>query len=234
MAQSTNGRDLRKRLFLRDADVLGVLGEFPHPNIARCYPPFLWEGDTLALPLEWIDGPTLHDLLLEEQKWSFKQRIRIFKQICKGLEHAHRLGVIHRMISPQNIVLLARNNVKIVNFSFAKVDPTLFTTTMDKVTQRLIQEADWRYAAPELKTLGGTVTPAADIFSTGVLLFELMTGRCPFKDHTIKLNSVLPRPSQINPELSATIDGLFMQMCAFEPAGRIQTMTEVLKQLQEI
>ncbi len=232
--QSTNGREQRKKLFLRNADVLGILGEFPHKNIARCYPPFLWESDTLALPLEWIDGPTLHDLLQEGKEWSFRQRLRIFKQIGRGLEHAHRLGVIHRTLSPKNVIILARNNVKLVNFNFAKVDPALFTTTMDRVTQRLIQEADWRYTAPELRILGGTVTPAADVFSAGVLLYELMTRRCPFKKRPIKQSDSLPRPSQVNGELPPQIDDLFLHMCVFDPPERIQTMAEVLQHLQEI
>ncbi len=233
-AQTTVGLEQRKSLFLRNADVLGLLGEFPHKNIARCYPPFLWESDMIALPLEWIDGPTLHDLLLENKSWSLRQCLRIFKQICRGLEHAHRLGVIHRTVSPKNIVILKNNNIKLVNFNFAKVDPALFTATMDQVTRQLIQEADWRYAAPELKTPGQPAVPTADIFSAGVLLFEIMTGRCPFKNNPIKKNSILSRPSQFNAELPAKIDDLFLQMCQFNPADRVQTMTEVLKQTREI
>lgn len=230
---SEDGLENRKKLFVRNADVLSLLGEFPHRNIARCFPPFPWESDKIVLPLEWIDGPRLEEWLQEQQDISFKQRLYIFKQICQGLEHAHNLGVIHRALSPKNIIILPDNSVKLINFDFAKLDPALFTTTFsgETVAHDLMQQADWRYVAPELRDVDHDVKPTADIFSAGIIFFGLMTGEVPFKKG-IKKKSKRPTLTQSNPELPIGCDDLFAQMCQFEPEDRVQSMTAVLQQIE--
>lgn len=230
---SDDGLENRKKLFVRNADVLSLLGEFPHRNIARCFPPFPWESDKIVLPLEWIDGPTLKDWLLVQEDQSLKQRLYIFRQICQGLEHANNLGVIHRAVSPQNIIILPDNCVKLVNFDFAKLDPALLSTTFsgETVSQHLIQHADWRYVAPELRDVDKGVNPAADVFSVGIIFFELMTNRHPFNNRPIKEKSVLPRPTQYNADLPKECDNLFQEMCQFSPDDRLQSMTAVLKEI---
>ncbi|MCA9948981.1 MAG: protein kinase [Anaerolineales bacterium] len=229
---SAKGLENRKKLFVRNADVLSLLGEFPHRNIARCFPPFPWESDKIVLPLEWIDGPTLKDWLQTQEDQSFKQRLYIFRQVCQGLEHAHNLGVIHRALSPQNIVILPNNSVKLVNFDFAKLDPSLFTTTFpgETMAHHLVQHADWRYVAPELRDVNQVVNPAADVFSAGIIFFELMANRHPFNG-SMKEKSVLPQPTHYNADLPIECDNLFQQMCRFNPDERLQSMTAVLRQV---
>ncbi|MBK7919100.1 MAG: hypothetical protein IPJ94_23120 [Chloroflexi bacterium] len=82
----------KRELFIRDADIITLLGEIPHDNVVRCYAPFMWEGDKLVLPLEWIDGQPLSDLLNGRINWSFEDRLKVFRQIASGLDHIHDLG----------------------------------------------------------------------------------------------------------------------------------------------
>lgn len=230
---SDKGLENCKKLFARNADVLSLLGEFPHRNIARCYPPFLWESDKIVLPLEWIDGPTLQEWLQQQGDQPFKQRLYIFKQICQGLEHAHNLGVIHRAISPKNIIILPDDTVKLVNFDFAKIDPSLFTTTFTRetVASDLVQHADWRYVAPELRNPDHEVSCASDVFSVGIIFFELMTNHHAFNNGAMKATSQHAKLTQYNPEFPSACNGLFQEMCQFKPEDRLQSMTTVLQQV---
>lgn len=219
----------RRELFIRDAEVITLLGEIPHDNVLRCYAPFMWEGDKVVLPLEWIDGEPLSDLLARQSSWSLAERLKIFRQIARGLEHVHNLGIIHRALSPKNVIITPEGRVKLVNFKFAKVT---YSTPLGTVYQEAFNSSDWRYTAPELKQNASAATPQTDIFSAGVILFELVTGRCPFPKRVLRGQDILPRPSAVNPDLPPVIDELFSQMCQFEAQKRPVSMQEIAQKLQ--
>jgi tRNA A-37 threonylcarbamoyl transferase component Bud32 len=218
----------RKQMFLRDAEVLSMLGEHPHENVVRCYAPFLWQSDKIVLPMEWIDGLPLRDLLNEGMDWSFQQRLEIFRQVCEGLAHAHRHGIIHRALSPENIIVLQSNKVKLVNFKFAKIEyATMFTIASAGTWYSRV--ADRRYMAPELRSAPHEPTSHSDIFSAGVVLFELMTGQCPFsKRRPIQPDTPLEGPTAFIDGLPPDIDDIFLKMCCFDSNKRCATMEDVL------
>lgn len=226
----------KRELFIRDADVVTLLGEIPHDNVVRCYAPFMWESDKLVLPLEWIDGQPLSDLLNGRINWSFEDRLKIFRQIARGLEHVHDLGVIHRAVSPKNVIVTPKQQVKLVNFKYAKVT---FQTSVGTITGKpgnlnIFNGIDWRYSAPELRQKPPEATPRTDIFSAGVILFELMTGHRPFPQKTLREQDSLPHPSTINSLLPKGIDDLFLGMCQFKPEARFTSMRDVLQRLSQI
>lgn len=219
----------RRELFLREAEVLSILGEHPHKNVARCYAPFTWQADKIVLPLEWIDGPTLRDSLAEVVDWPFHRRLEIFRQICEGLAHAHRYKIIHRALSPENVAILKNGQVKLVNFKFAKIDEAA-PFTIATVDTQYFRTADQRYVAPELRSDPHAATPCADIFSAGVVLFELMVGRCPFNGGcAIQPDTELKMHAAFVGGEPADIEDIFLAMCCFDPDQRCASMEDVLE-----
>ena len=126
--------------------------------------------------------------------------------------------------------VLENNKVKLVNFSLAKIDYiTLFT--MASAETRHFHATDRRYMAPELRLDHHAATPGSDIFSAGVVLFELMTGQCPFdKRHPIQSETLLKRPTAFAEGLPDDIDHIFLkEMCCFDPDQRCASMEDVLE-----
>jgi hypothetical protein len=236
VVKSTGSIQEQKRLLIRDARILSKLDDYPHVNIARCYPPFLVNSDQIATPLEWIDGITLEEHLEVNTPLTLAQRLDIFRQLIQGLAHAHNLGVVHRQVSPKNIVISSDNVVKLVNFQFAKVDPWLLSSgTNVTVVGEWLGQADWRYTAPELCQPDGKASPVTDLFSAGVMLYKLVTGQFPFSDtRTLQSSTNLPLMSAINPELDSGWDIIFQYMCKFKANERFSSMQDLLKTLPVI
>jgi serine/threonine-protein kinase len=113
-------REKQQTRILRDSEALQRLGD--HPNIARAHPPFPWQDDQIVLPLDWIDGYSLRGLLEGSEPLTFPRKTDIVRQMCAGLAYAHRNGVIHRDIRPENVIVPAEGPVKLVNFDCARVE----------------------------------------------------------------------------------------------------------------
>ena len=161
--------------FRRERQILAILN---HPNIAY----FLGGGSTDdGLPyfvMEYIEGKPLYQFC-DEKKLSINERLRIFRQICNAAEAAHQIKVIHRDLKPSNILVKAGGKPKLLDFGIAKVlDPELTATEIEPTaTQMRILTPE--YASPE-QVCGGDITPASDIYSLGVMLYELLTGHRPY------------------------------------------------------
>ncbi|HLM03126.1 MAG TPA: serine/threonine-protein kinase, partial [Pyrinomonadaceae bacterium] len=168
--------DLVVRRFRNERQILATLN---HPNITR-----LLDGGSTAkgLPyfvMEYVQGEQLY-VYCDKRRLSINERLRIFQKICAAIEEAHRHKIIHRDLKPSNILVRADGEPKLLDFGIAKLlDPDFGATVMEPTATHLRMMTP-QYASPE-QISGETVTTASDIYSLGVLLYELLTGHRPYR-----------------------------------------------------
>ena len=168
-----------------------VLANLDHPNIARV----LDGGQTAeGLPyyvMEFIEGLSL-DAFCDTRRLDLPDRIRVFQQVVLAVDYLHRNHVVHRDLKPSNILVTAEGTVKLLDFGIAKVQLPLLQPSDMTVPDRRLLTPD--YASPE-QISGSPITPASDIYSLGVVLYHLLTGRLPYPDPLSKLTDEAPTPS---------------------------------------
>jgi eukaryotic-like serine/threonine-protein kinase len=156
-----------------------ILASLDHPNIARLLDGGATEDGTPYFALEYIAGQPL-DEYCRVQKLSVPQRLELFRTVCSAVHYAHQNLVIHRDLKPSNILVTAEGVPKLLDFGIAKLlNPTQFDLT-EAQTQTSVRPMTPAYASPE-QVRGEPITTASDIYSLGVLLYELLTGRRPYE-----------------------------------------------------
>ncbi|MET0753629.1 MAG: protein kinase [Pyrinomonadaceae bacterium] len=168
--------DLILKRFRRERQILAALN---HPNIA-----FFYGGGSTAdgLPyfiMEFIEGERIYQFC-DENRLNITQRLEIFRQVCAAVEAAHQIQVIHRDIKPSNILVKTDGKVKLLDFGIAKVLDTESEAADNEPTATQLRVLTPEYASPE-QICGEPITPASDIYSLGVVLFELLTGHRPYR-----------------------------------------------------
>jgi serine/threonine protein kinase/tetratricopeptide (TPR) repeat protein len=162
------------RRFKREREVLYGLN---HPNIARILDGGTTEDGQPYFVMEYVDGQRL-DHYCDEHRLSTIDRLRLFARVCDAIRYCHSNLVVHRDIKPGNILVSSRGEPKILDFGIAKLlDPTQSAFTAE--TQPSVRLMTFAYASPE-QVRGSMITPSSDIYSLGVLLYELLTGRMPY------------------------------------------------------
>lgn len=231
----------RSRRFLQEAHALSALN---HPNIIVVHDA-VFEGDTHYIVTEFVDGQTLRQRLIES-RLTVSEALRIVIQVGSALEVAHQAGIIHRDIKPENIMLRADGYVKVLDFGLAKLSEThlsnLFAaaeqqSSLDVYPGRIMGTA--RYMSPE-QARGLPVDARTDIFSLGVVLYEIISGRPPFDGETISdvISQLLthePAPLDDSacaglPELGHVIAKALWK----DQAGRYQSMSDFLTDLRRL
>jgi serine/threonine protein kinase/cytochrome c-type biogenesis protein CcmH/NrfG len=203
-----------------------------HPSIIRINDVDQTEEGWAYLVMEWLDGRTLYDELKEQGPLSIERASRLLDQICGAVEHAHSKNVIHRDLKPGNIMLVADENeeetIRILDFGIAKVlDATLGTNTQVAGT--------YYYTSPEQLTKGAAIDRRADIYSLGIVLYQMLTGEKPFDADSmpemIKLHcEAPPRPlREVNPEIPQAIEDVVLKALAKKPSERYQSATELAR-----
>jgi serine/threonine-protein kinase len=201
--------------FKREADILKQL---KHPNIVRYY----GAGTHKGMPfyaMEFIQGETLDRVIARRDRMTWEQVVDLGKQLCAALQHAHEAGVVHRDLKPSNLMITADGTLKLTDFGIAKdLDETGLTATNSTVGTAA-------YMSPEQCT-GKEITPKSDLYSLGVVLYELLTGRKPFQAETavdmfmLHIQGVPVRPSRLVPELPPWMDTLVVQLLEKRPDQR--------------
>jgi len=167
--------DLILKRFRRERQILAALN---HPNIAY----FLGGGSTSdGLPyfvMEFIEGKSLYRFC-DEKHLGINERLQIFKQICDAVQSAHEIQVIHRDLKPSNILVKADGKPKLLDFGIAKVFDAELEVTEIEPTATQMRVMTPEYASPE-QVCGGEILPASDVYSLGVILYELVTGHRPY------------------------------------------------------
>ena len=164
-----------------------ILAGLEHPNIAR-----LLDGGTIeGLPyivMEYVDGVPI-DRYCEKQQLTMPERLRLFCEVCDAVDHAHRSLVVHRDIKPSNILVTAGGVPKLLDFGIAKLLDESGSASAGFMTGTMIRMFTPEYACPE-QIRGDRITTASDVYSLGVLLYELLTGSLPFRFKTLRLEEV--------------------------------------------
>ena len=223
-AVSTNAEELAQR-FRNEARAAGRLS---HPNIVTVYDAGEQDG-VLYIAMELLEGRTLQALLAERRRLPVKQAIDITRQICAGLDFAHAKGIVHRDIKPGNMMLASHGFVKITDFGIARSGEAMTLTGQVLGTPH--------YMSPE-QVMGKSLDARSDLFSVGVILYEMVTGERPFDGQSIttvmyKIVHETPVPplaldGSIHPGLSAVIE----KALAKSPETRYQSGAELVAALE--
>jgi serine/threonine-protein kinase len=221
-----DNEDLRNRFF-REAEIVGNL---KHPNITIVHD-FGVEGDFAYLVQEYLSGEDLLAKIREKRALELSEKLEILLQVAQGLGYAHSQGVIHRDVKPGNIRVLEDAKVKIMDFGIAKL-----ITARTQLTQKGMTVGTVGYLAPE-QVSDGEVTQRTDIFGFGVLAYEFLTYRRPFRGRT--LGELIPRIMKEEPppvstlvvDATPALDALVAKCLAKNPTERYASFDEVIDEL---
>lgn len=211
---------------------LKISRKIAHRNVCKMYD--LGEDkNTYYITMEYIRGENLKQSIEKAGRFSTSYAISIAKQLCKGLAEAHRLGVIHRDLKPQNIMLDDEGNVRIMDFGIARSLKT------KKITEKGIIIGTLDYISPE-HVEGKETDHRADIYSLGIILYEMLTGKVPFEGDTI-LSIVFqhksvpaPDPRALNTQIPETLSHVILKCMEKDREKRYQTVEEILSALESI
>ncbi|MDQ4120740.1 MAG: protein kinase [Acidobacteriota bacterium] len=156
-----------------------ILARLEHPNIARLIDGGTTNSGTPYLVMEYVEGKPLFDYC-EAHRLDLSNKIELFQQICAAVSYAHEAGVIHRDLKPGNILVTENGIVKLLDFGISKIFDADSHNNSDAQTATLMRQMTPEYASPE-QIKGEKMTPATDVYSLGVLLYELLTGKRPYK-----------------------------------------------------
>ena len=201
-----------------------------HPNIVRVYGMGRARG-MLYIASEFVDGVDLYHIMKQEGAMDIERALSIVEDVARGLGEAHGCGVIHRDLKPENIMITREGAVKVLDFGIAKD-----LNASVALTVKGAYLGTPSYSAPE-QIRGEDIDGRADIFSLGVILYELVTAESPFKGrratevlvNTIKVNPV--NPSRINSEIETPVARLIARMIAKKPRQRLGSCEEVTERI---
>jgi serine/threonine-protein kinase len=214
--------------FFQEARAAGRLN---HPNIITVYDVGK-SGDVAYIVLEYLEGRELSEILTKEKQLPIHQILDIVKQVAQGLIYAHEHGVVHRDIKPTNIMVKSDSQVKITDFGIARMTSSAVQTQTGMVL------GTPKYMSPE-QVLGKPIDQRSDIFSLGVMLFEMLTQTSPFVGDTLNeimfqtININPPSPSSINTLLPARLDIIVAKALEKEPNERYQSAREFASDLSD-
>lgn len=215
------------RRFEREALSVSKLS---HPNIVEVYDVGEEEGQQYIV-MEYIEGKTLKQLIQKRGTLTLPETVDIMSQLTDGLAHAHEAYIIHRDIKPQNIMIIANGVIKITDFGIA------MATNSTQLTQTNSVMGSVHYLPPEQANGKGS-TIKSDIYSLGILMYELLTGTVPFKGDTAveialkQLKEKLPSIRKQNPTIPQSIENIVLKATAKNPRNRYDNVREMYNDLQ--
>jgi serine/threonine protein kinase len=223
---STRADELMAR-FLREARAAGALN---HPNIVTVYDAGE-ENGVAYIAMEFLDGTDLQKLLDQNRRFPVDQVLEITSTICGALSHAHANGVIHRDIKPSNVVLLESGLIKVADFGIARISDS-------HLTQEGSVIGTPQYMSPE-QFMGHAVDARSDLFSAGVIVYEMLTGEKPFHGNSLSavmhsvLNVVPVPPRMLNFAVSDCLSRVVMKALSKDMRARYQSADEMCRALKE-
>ena len=202
-----------------------------HPNIVTVYDAGK-AADVVYMAMEYIQGVELRTLLSEGQPMGVPQALAIAAQVAEGLAYAHQHGVVHRDIKPANIMVVAEGPVKITDFGIARMRAS------KDLTQTGVMLGSPKYMSPE-QVIGKRADHRSDLFSLGVILYEMLTGAGPFSGENVTalmyqiVNFAPPAPSSVNNAVPQMLDFIVAKMLAKPLEERYQDAKDVARDLRE-
>lgn len=217
-----------RRRFKNESKAIAVLS---HPNIVKVFD--VSYGDRLQyIVMEYVEGITLKEYIQQQGVINSKEAVFFVMQILRALQHAHDKGIVHRDIKPQNILLLENGAIKVTDFGIARFSASETRTMTDSAIGSV------HYISPE-QARGDVTNDKADIYSVGVMLYEMLTGKLPFEsDNTVSVaimqlqqEPVMPR--EINPQIPVGLEQIVIRAMQKNIGDRYQSAAEMLLDLEE-
>ena len=216
-----------RRRFRDESQAVAMLS---HPNIVSVYD--VSRGETEYIVMELIDGITLKQYMERRGKLNWREALHFITQIMRGLSHAHSRGIIHRDIKPQNVMILRDGSVKIADFGIARLE----SSAQQTMTQQALGSV--HYISPE-QAKGDRTDARSDIYSAGVVLYEMLTNRLPFEGDSAvaiaiqHLSSVPLSPCEIDPTVPEALEKICMKAMASDIEKRYPTADAMIADLEE-
>jgi len=227
MALEEDGVSFYEARFQQEARAAGGLN---HPNIVTIHD-IGKSGDTAYMSMEFLDGVELRTLLTPGKAMEIARAVAIAAQVADGLAYAHARGVVHRDIKPPNIMVLAHGAIKITDFGIARM------RSSQVQTQTGTALGSPKYMSPE-QVLGKRAEQQSDIFSLGIILYEMLTGTAPFAGETLAalmyqtLNVAPPAPSAVNAAVPEVLDAIVAKALAKTIEERYQGAADLARDLR--
>lgn len=215
--------------FKNESKVIAVLS---HPNIVKVYDVCFGE-DLQYIVMEYVEGITLKEYIERQKVVDWKEALHFVIQILKALQHAHDKGIIHRDIKPQNILLLPNACIKVTDFGIAR-----FSRSDSRSFRENCAIGSVHYVSPE-QARGEQTDARSDLYSVGVVLYEMLTGRLPFESECdesvaeMQVREDAPSLRSINPSVPLGLEQITLKAMQKDPADRYQSAAEFLLDLDE-
>lgn len=197
-----------------------------HPNIVTVHD-FGLDANRLFIVMEYVPGTDLKQVISDRGKISIEETINLIIQACAGIGYAHRAGIVHCDIKPQNMLIAPDSQLKVVDFGIARALATIVPNEKSEIV--------WGspyYFSPEQAT-GDAPSPASDVYSLGVMIYEMLTGRLPFQADSAKelarmhREELPPSPRKFNPAIPLPLDRIVLKTLSKEPTSRYQTADQL-------
>ena len=220
-----------RQRFVREAQSAGILS---HPNIVTIHDVLVEGNDDFFIAMEYVEGTDLKQLMQKQGRFEVRHAVDIAAQVADGLDYAHSEGVVHRDIKPANVILTPKNQAKITDFGIARMDASSLNLTVEG---QLLGTPN--YMSPE-QIQAKEVDHRADIFSLGVVLYEMLTGRKPFKGENLTQVShkiayeAHPDPREFRPEVPPRLVDVLDRALSKKPDDRYQKGSEMAADLRSV
>lgn len=217
-----------KRRFRNESKAIALLS---HPNIVKIYDVSFGERVQFIV-MEYVPGITLKEYIQQQGKVGWKETVHFTVQILRALQHAHDNGIVHRDVKPQNVMLLQDGTVKVMDFGIARFARENGRTISEKAIGSV------HYISPE-QARGEVADERSDIYSVGILMYELLTGQLPFDGESPvaialkQMQAEAKRPRELNPDIPEGLEEIVMRAMKKDPDLRYQSASEMLRDIDE-
>ncbi|MBQ8642184.1 MAG: protein kinase [Clostridia bacterium] len=223
------GDEQSVKRFINESKAVAMLS---HPNIVNIYDVSV-RDNIKYIVMEFVDGITLKNYMRHREVLNLREIISYTTQILRALDHAHKKGIIHRDIKPQNIMLLKNGAIKVMDFGIAKLPNAETVTMTDKAIGTVY------YISPE-QVSGGQIDSRSDLYALGVVLYEMATGHLPFTAETpvsvalMQVNDTAVPPRQINPQIPVGLEQIIHRAMEKDSDARYQSAEDMLAHFQKL